>query len=60
MSKYSYEPKLKIVQEYLNGPLGSHLLTKKYNIPSDTPIKNWINQYKKYEKDALKNIREDS
>lgn len=48
MSKYSYQFRVKIVLEYLNGPLGYSLLAKKYSIPSSTPIKTWVNQYKTY------------
>lgn len=52
--KYSYEFKLKIIQEYLNGTLGYKLLSKKYNISSKSQLQKWINQYKKYGKEELK------
>ncbi|SDK18629.1 Helix-turn-helix domain-containing protein [Alkalibacterium thalassium] len=52
--KYSYEFKLKIVQEYLNGTLGYTLLSKKYNISSKSQLQKWVNQYKKYGKEGLK------
>ncbi len=52
--KYSYEFKLKIVQEYLNGTLGYTLLSKKYNISSKSQLQKWVNQYKKYGKEDLK------
>src|SRR5690625_2296026 len=55
--KYSYEFKLKIVQEYLNGTLGYTLLSKKYNIPSKSQLQKWVNQYKKYGKEGLKTKR---
>ncbi|MGM0240948.1 hypothetical protein ID741_003568 [Enterococcus sp. AZ103] len=32
MAKYSFEPKLKIVHEYLDGKGGYQYLTKKYTI----------------------------
>ena len=35
MAKYSYEFKLKVVQEYLNGEGGYNYLWKKYNIYSN-------------------------
>ena|SRR5699024_1400174 len=41
MSKYSYEFKLKVVQEYLAGPKGYKLLAKKYQIPNESSIKNY-------------------
>lgn len=55
--KYSYEFKLKIVQEYLNGTLGYTLLSKKYNISSKSQLQKWVNQYKKYGKEGLKTKR---
>ena len=48
MSKYSYEQKKKIVQEYLEGKGGYEYLAKKYNIPAYNNIKHWINIYKEY------------
>ena len=48
MAKYSEEFKLKIVKEYLDGFLGYKLLARKYNMPSPTPIQNWVNAYQKY------------
>ncbi|QTJ36985.1 transposase [Dolosigranulum pigrum] len=36
MSKtYSYQFKLNIIQAYLDGPLGYHLLAKKYDVSSE-------------------------
>ena len=52
--KYSYEFKLKVVQEYLEGSLGYALLAKKHNISSKTQIQNWVNQYKEDGKEGLK------
>ena len=48
MAKYSDEFKLKIVKEYLDGFLSYKVLARKYNIPSESPIKNWVNAYQKY------------
>ena len=42
---YEFEVKLKIVQEYLNGPLGYKALTKKYNLAHPSLVKRWVNQY---------------
>ena len=53
MSKYSYEIKFKIVQEYLNGTLGYTLLAKKYSISDRSLIQKWVNQYKINGKDEL-------
>lgn len=52
--KYSFEFKLKIVQEYLKGPLGYTLLAKKYHVSYESEIRKWVNQYKKYGKAGLK------
>ena len=52
--KYSYEFKLKVVQEYLNGTLGYTLLAKKYDISYKSEIQKWVNQYKKYGEEGLK------
>jgi len=42
MAKYSYEFKLKVVQEYLTGPKGYKLLARKYQISDESSIKNWV------------------
>ena len=54
MAKYSYEFKEKVVMEYLYGEGETKYLAKKYNIPSKTPIANWVNDFRKYGTDALK------
>lgn len=54
MSKYSYELKLKVVQDYLSGEYSSIDLTKKYNISGDALIFTWLNQYEQYGEDGLK------
>lgn len=46
MAKYSEEFKIKLVTEYLNGNLGYKLLAKKYNMPSRTPLQDWVRAYK--------------
>ncbi len=53
-NKYSYEFKLKVVQEYLTGTLGYTLLAKKYKIPSKVQLQKWVNQYKEHGKEGLK------
>ena len=53
-NKYSFEFKLKIVQEYLKGPLGYTLLAKKYHVSYKSEIQKWVNQYKKHGKEGLK------
>ncbi|QKS70011.1 helix-turn-helix domain-containing protein [Paenalkalicoccus suaedae] len=57
MAKYSEEFKMKLVSEYLNGNLGYKLLAKKYNMPSRTPLQNWVRSYKTQGVEGLKRRR---
>ncbi|MGN8648404.1 helix-turn-helix domain-containing protein [Gracilibacillus sp. HCP3S3_G5_1] len=54
MVKYSEEFKVKLVTEYLYGNLGYKSLTEKYNMPSTSPLKNWVRSYKVQGMDGLK------
>ena len=45
MAKYSEEFKLKLVEEYVEGPLGYKLLARKYGLPDPSPIKRWVRAY---------------
>lgn len=54
MAKYSEEFKVKLVTEYLNGNLGYRLLAKKYNMPSRTPLQDWVRSYKTKGMEGLK------
>ena len=51
--KYTYEFKLKVVREYLNGPLGTPLLARKYNVSYHSLIQKWVNQYQNNGKKGL-------
>ncbi|RFU69775.1 transposase, partial [Peribacillus saganii] len=53
MAKYSEGFKLKVVQEYLQDKLGYKLLSKKYEMPSSTPIEQWVRAYKAFGKEGL-------
>ena len=53
MAKYSKEFKLKVVRDYLNGPLGYKLLARKYGMKSIAPIIRWAAVYNKYGADGL-------
>ncbi|GGA93349.1 helix-turn-helix domain-containing protein [Ornithinibacillus halotolerans] len=57
MATYSEEFREEVVTEYLEGPLGYKLLAKKYNMPSPTPIKRWVNAYKAFGKEGIRNKR---
>ena len=43
--RYSYEEKMKIVDEYYNDGGSTYSLARKYNIPR-TSIKNWIEKFR--------------
>lgn len=58
MSKYSYEFKKKIVLEYLDGEGGSVTLARKYGIPSETRIKEWIKAYQNLGDEGLMRSRQ--
>ena len=45
-NNYSYEEKIKIIEEYYNVGGSTYNLAKKYNISRST-IRNWIELYKK-------------
>jgi len=54
MAKYSEEFKIKLVNEYVHGNLGYKLLAKKYNMPSQTPLQDWVRAYKTQGMEGLK------
>lgn len=53
MAKYSYEFKIKVVQEYLCGGGGYKYLADKYNIASKTCIEEWVATYNEFGFDGL-------
>lgn len=53
MAKYSFEFKLKVVQEYLNGKGGYVFLSKKFNIPARKDIQKWVAIYNRLGEDGL-------
>lgn len=53
MRKYSYEFKLKVVNEYLNGSDGFTALSKRYDITSSTILKGWVNNYRQFGTEGL-------
>jgi len=57
MAKYTFDFKKKIVQEYLEGQGGTDCLARKYGFSSNTPIRRWINSYKKFGDDGLMRSR---
>ena len=57
MAKYTFEFKKKIVQEYLEGQGGVDYLARKYSFSSNTPIRKWVNAYKKFGDEGLMRSR---
>lgn len=57
MNYYEVEFKLKIVKEYLEGPLGGRTLAKKYGLPSNALIYSWKHSYQLFGKEGLKTHR---
>jgi transposase len=53
MVKYSEEFKVKVVQEYLSGPLGYILLAKKYIPLAESQLRRWVRAYKEFGKSGL-------
>lgn len=47
MTKFSYDFKLKVVKEYLQGT-GSPTLSKKYGIENHFSVLNWVKRYQKF------------
>lgn len=58
MAKYSYELKLKIVEDYLNRKGGFAFLADKYGISSKTIVEKWVASYKAMGKESLKRSRQ--
>ena len=56
--KYSFDLKMKIVQEYLDGKGGYKYLASKYSLSSSTLLERWVAQYKKYGYKGLTRKRE--
>ena len=53
MTKYSVELKIKVVKDYLQGGYSYNDLTKKYQIPSNRPIREWVSIAKENGLEAL-------
>lgn len=53
MAKYSFEFKLMVVQEYLNGEGGYRYLTKVHAIKNMKQIETWVNSYREFGEEGL-------
>ncbi len=60
MAKYSFEFKLKVVQEYLDGKGGYKVLSKQYNIPDSKSLKTWVRVYEAFGDKGLKRTRQNN
>jgi transposase len=58
MAKYSFEFKLKVVNDYLSGVGGYLLLTDKYHVKDRKQIRNWVNAYKEFGTEGLRMKRQ--
>ena len=58
VAKYSFEFKMQVVNEYLQGELGYHSLAKKYNIPSSKTVRGWVAVYRKNGLQSLNRSRQ--
>lgn len=53
MVKYTFEIKLKIVHDYLDGKGVSDYMAKKYSIKAPSQVKRWINVYQEFGEEGL-------
>lgn len=53
MAKYSFELKLKIIHEYLEGKGGYGYLAKKYSVKNEIQVMRWVNSYRKFGEEGL-------
>ena len=53
MAKYSYEFKLKVIQEYLNGEGGYRYLCKKHNIPTTKILVDWVASFQAFGENGI-------
>ncbi len=58
MAKYSFEFKLQVVNDYLNGNGGYQYLAQKYGIPQNSVVRNWVKAYNTMGADGLKRSRQ--
>ena len=60
MTKYSFDLKLKAVQDYLNGLGGYKFIANKYHVSNCQLIKNWVDVYQTFGSLGLKRKRQNS
>ena len=57
MAKYSFEFKLKVVQEFLNSHGSMRSIGRKYGV-HHTDVQKWVNNYKRFGEDSLRRSRQ--
>ena len=57
MAKYSYEFKLRVVNEYLRGQGGWNYLSQKYNL-TRSHIQRWVSNYRRFGEEGLRRSRQ--
>ena len=57
MAKYSFEFKMMLVREYMNGQAGCKLLAKKYGLNHSIVVR-WIANYKRFGEEGLMRSRQ--
>ena len=57
MAKYSYEFKLRVVNEYLRGQGGWNYLSQKYNLTRSL-IQRWVSNYRRFGEEGLRRSRQ--
>jgi len=57
MAKYSFEFKKKIVEDYLAGKGGTGYLADIYNVPAQSNVQKWINNYQAFGDEGLMRSR---
>lgn len=60
MTKYSFEFKLKVVNDYLSGIGGYQFLSTKYGLPNIEMVHKWVNAYKEYGTEGLRRKRQNN
>lgn len=53
MTRFNFEFKLKVIQNYLHGT-SAPTLAKRFGIKNDGQILNWVHRYRKYGIDGVK------
>ena len=58
MAKYSFNLKMKILQEYQQGKVGIKTLAKQHSINSYTSVRKWVAVYQKFGEEGLRRNRQ--